>query len=664
MRKLYKRCLALALAAVLCAGTACPALAAESTPKEEVVYASLDGSGAVEAVYVVNIFDLVEAGTITDYGDYSALRNMTGTEEISYDGDTVTIEADAGKLYYEGTLENARLPWIFEIHYYLDGAEYDAADLAGQSGELEITLSIRENPACTGDFFESYALEISLTLDTALCANITAEGATVANVGGDKQLTYIVLPGNEKDFTITASVTDFVMDGIDINGIPLALDVEVDDEALMEQITSLMEAIEALDDGAGELDDGVSELETSVETELASGTESLTAGASALESGAASLQSGVEEVSTGAAALTDGAETLEAGLETLNQGVAQLQTGLEALDSESQALTEGSAQVKAALAALQSALAGVSASSDTIETLTATAQTMQASLDALSAQNEAAAQQIESLLQIAGGLGNVTTTAINAALGSMGIDMTVSDGVTLASGLVTLLESNNEAIAQIETFMDTVSAELSDTLTALGAQITALSAAIDALAEKYDALDSGIGDYTDGVAQILAGYEQLAAGVDALTGGSSALTEGATSLYDGVSELLAGIVSVYEATGTLSDGAGQLDSGVAALLEAVRTLYSGTEELKEGTSAMREDTDGMDETIQQQIDDLLASVTGGEVETASFVSEKNTGTEAVQFIITTPAIETAAETAAESETEEELTFWQKLLDLF
>lgn len=664
MRKLYKKYLALALAAALCLGTACPALAAESTPKEEVVYASLDGSGAVQAVYVVNIFDLAQAGTITDYGDYSALRNMTGTEEISYDGDTVTIQAEEGKLYYEGTLENAQLPWIFEIHYYLDGAEYDAASLAGRSGELEITLSIRENPACTGDFFESYALQISLTLDTALCANITAEGATIANVGGDKQLTYTVLPGNEKDFTITATVTDFEMESIDINGVPLTLEVEIDDEALMEQITSLMEAIEALDDGAGELDDGVSELETSVETELASGTESLTAGASALESGAASLQSGAEEVSDGAAALTAGAETLEAGLETLNQGVAQLQAGLEALDGQSQALTEGSAQVKAALAALQSALTGVSASSDTIETLTATAQTMQASLDALSEQNTAAIAQIESLAEIVGGLGNTTTAAINAALSGLGIGMTVSDGISLASGLVTLLEANNQAIAQIETFMNTVSQELSDTLTAMEAQISALSAAIDALVGEYDGLDSGIGDYTEGVAQILAGYEQLAAGVNALTESSGSLTEGSSALYDGVSELLAGIVSVYEATGSLTDGVGQLNSGVAALLEAVRTLYSGTSDLKEGTSSMREKTDGMDETIQEQIDDLLASVTGGDVEVTSFVSEKNTNVEAVQFVITTSPIETEEESEAVEEEAQEMTFWQKLLDLF
>ncbi|MCD8117376.1 MAG: hypothetical protein LUE21_09740 [Oscillospiraceae bacterium] len=433
MKNRYKKVLALALAAALCMGTACPALAAEteSTPKEEVVYASLDGSGAVEAVYVVNIFDLAEAGTITDYGDYSALRNMTGTEDIVCEGDTVTIQAEAGKLYYEGTLENAQLPWIFEIHYYLNGTEYAAEDLAGQSGDLEIDLSIRENTACAGDFFQGYALQISLTLDTALCAGITAEGATVANVGGDKQLTYTVLPGSEKDFTITASVTDFTMDGIDINGVPLSLDVEVDDEALMEQITDLMEAIEALDDGAAELDEGAAALETSVETELASGTASLTAGASALESGTGALQSGAEEISGGAAALTDGASALEAGLETLNQGVAQLQAGLEALDGQSQALTNGSAQVTAALAALQSALAGVSASSDTIETLTATAQTMQASLDALAEQNTEAARQIGSLLGSVSGLGDTTTAAINAALSGLGISMTVSDGVAL-----------------------------------------------------------------------------------------------------------------------------------------------------------------------------------------------------------------------------------------
>lgn len=87
-----------------------------------------------------------------------------------------------------------------------------------------------------------------------------APDATIANVGSDKQLTYTILPGKGADIEITAEVSEFEMDGIAINGIPLNLNIEVDDEELMEQVTERQDAISQLDDGAAELQDGVSDL--------------------------------------------------------------------------------------------------------------------------------------------------------------------------------------------------------------------------------------------------------------------------------------------------------------------------------------------------------------------------------------------------------------------
>ena len=47
-------------------------------------------------------------------------------------------------------------------------------------------MDIGQNKECRSTFFEHYSLQTSITLDTGLCKNIAAEGATVANVGGDK----------------------------------------------------------------------------------------------------------------------------------------------------------------------------------------------------------------------------------------------------------------------------------------------------------------------------------------------------------------------------------------------------------------------------------------------------------------------------------------------
>lgn len=157
---------------------------------------------------------------------------------------------------------------------------------------------------------------------------------------------------------------------------------------------------------------------------------------------------------------------------------------------------------------------------------------------------------------------------------------------------------------------------------------------------------------------------QVTSGATALVSGSSELKNGMETLYQGTSELLAGIVEFYNATGSLSDGTGKLDDGVAELLAGIAQLYNGTSEMKNGTSKLRSETSGLDDGVSEKIDELMASVTGGDFELESFVSDKNTNIEAVQFVIKTKSI--AKEEAAENvvEAEEQSGFWQKLLDLF
>lgn len=132
--------------------------------------------------------------------------------------------------------------------------------------------------------FDDCAIQASFTLDTEQCRNIEAPDATIANVGGSKQLTYTVLPGKGIDTAITADVTDFEMGAVSINGIHLNLNVDIDDEELKDKVGELIDAVEQLDDGARELSDG--------SEELLDGTSSLKDGSLSLHSGIASLDEG------------------------------------------------------------------------------------------------------------------------------------------------------------------------------------------------------------------------------------------------------------------------------------------------------------------------------------------------------------------------------------
>lgn len=683
----------------------------ENTTKEEVVYINLNTDGSVKEINVVNIFDLAGEGEIVDYGRYVSVRNMTTTDKINNLDNEITIKTNADKLYYEGRLDNNIIPWDISIHYYLDGKEYEATEIAGKSGELKIAMSVHENTAAQGDFFNNYALQASFTLDTETCKNIVADGATIANVGSDKQLTYTMLPGKETDITITANVTNFEMKGVSINGIPLNLNIEVDDDELMDQVTELLDAIEKLDNGAGELENGVFDLQEGADNDLRSGVFDLQDGAGELHNGAASLKEGGDTLKSGAQNLQNGAATLDEGVRSLNSGIAKIQTALNTLNQNSSGLTEGSAKIKTALVQVQSAVNGVSVSAEDLTALTSASGQMKSGIDSLvnglselqqnisyEAYKGIMSQNgldIESLKQNnAGAVGSLQNMIVYineqiSVLQQSGADTTqLQEQLGQLEGMVTLLEANNACIGGTESYLSTVSenicklsegaaalqtnyaefdskiGELANVLSGMTYKLSELSAAINTLVTEYEKLDTGIITYTDGVAEIVAGYSELSSGAARLVDGSSSLKTGTETLYNGTGELLSGIVEIYDGTGALKDGTGELDEGVAELLIGISQLYDGTGELKEGTGTLREETEGMDTQISDKIDELLDSVTGGNMEIVSFVSSDNTNINSVQFVIQTEAIEIDEPEEEVQEEEEHMNFWQKLLHLF
>lgn len=247
--KMYKKGIALSLAVLMAVSTSVPVSAAETpSSKEEVVYIMTGADGTVDNINIVNIF---QGGSITDYGDYSSVKMLTTTDKINQAGDKITFSSSAEKVYYQGTLSGKEIPWNISIWYFLDNQEYSAEEIAGKSGALEIKIAITRNTKCKGSYFDDYALQASFALDTNLCSNIKTDGATAANVGSDKQLSYTVLPGEGLETSIYADVKEFEMDAVSINGIKLNLNVEIDDEELTEKVEELMDAAQKLDDGAG-----------------------------------------------------------------------------------------------------------------------------------------------------------------------------------------------------------------------------------------------------------------------------------------------------------------------------------------------------------------------------------------------------------------------------
>jgi len=509
-----KKIVSLLLSAMLMLTLVPTVKAADLTPpsrKEEVVYGILADDGSVSEIYVVNIFD---GGEIVDYGDYTKVTNLTSMEKIEQNGDMITVSSTAKKLYYQGTLTSKELPWSIAIAYTLDGKEISAAELAGKSGALEIAMTVTRNTAVDKSFFDNYALQISFALPTKLCENITAEGATVAEAGGNKQISYTVLPGDGANIKISADVHDFEMDAITINGIKLTLDIDIDYGAFSEQISELADAISKLDGGAGELLDGLKKLSDSM----------------------AAYTDGLK-------AFKEGLEGLGGGIGNLNTGAAALRDGLSALTQQNDAITAGALAVR------------------------------QSSFDSVNAQ--LAAMKL--------GLPTLTPDNYSAVL----------------SGIPDL--------AQVKTQLDAI------------VQFT-----------------NGVIGYTEGAKQLSGGAAELAKGSAALNASMPQITSSADKLY----------------------------SGGVQLSAAVKKLRDGMADYKNGTAQLKDGTSDIDATIEAKVNELLDGISGGDGGVVSFVSEKNTETASVQFVLKTDKIEMPETESTETEPVVVLTFWQKLLKLF
>lgn len=477
MKYILKRALALLLTACAFFAAPVPARAAGGVSKEEVVYATLNNDGTVRDTYVVNIFNLESDGVVMDYGAYSSVSNLSNTNPIGRAGDTTTVEAREGRFYYQGRLESAELPWTVSVLYSLNYAEIAAEDLLGKNGKIGIRIKTAKNTATDPTFYDNYMLQISLVLDAAKCVNISSADATFANAGGDKQLTFTVLPGKDADFIVTADVVDFSMEGISINAVPMSFSFDKPDTS---EFTG---DVRELQDAIGELNDGVSDLH--------SGAKQLNKGLSDLADGSRQFESGLDKAASGGGSLVSAAQVIDENLSDALDVLTDPKGGIAGLADAGTSLSGAGASLASAQTALSS-LSGLSVPSG-----------IPASLQALMGTDREAAQYVNALLVIAQNTGTAA-----AALGGAATDL-------------------GTALGALQTSLPALQADLSSIGTMVGT------------AEGYsDAFLPGLQSYVAGIKKAKDGYGELNDGIAAAADGISSLASGISKLSDGTQEMV------------------------------------------------------------------------------------------------------------------------------
>jgi len=587
--------------------------------KEEVVYVRLSNNGSVDETYVVNSFELGSDKQITDYGNYAYVQNLTNSDTLLLHDGVVTINTQADRLYYEGFLINAELPWLISINYWLDGKKITPDELGGKSGQLKIEITTDVNPSGNREFFEKYSLQISITLDTGLCRNIQAESGTTVSAGSNKQVSFLALPGKNMHAELTSNVRNFEMPAITLTGITMGMDMDFDDVD-MSDIRELKDGHAELDDGVHELMDGVFDMRGGV-SDLHDGTTELDDGVSKFEEGVYELSGGTSELKEGVGDLKDGTGDMADGAYELSDGMSDLLDGIREFDDGVGELKDGVNEFYDGAGEL---LDGAEEFYDGIIEITDGAWQLASGVSELSMGFERAADGGKDLVRGYEAYFEAILTMVNVQLLPAGIvvdrdnyqevilEFLFGSAISEAREVIraTVYESRAVILAGILAELELTLDEYDgpdfpgETREAIEQQLAmVMEQMVEEVLEsqlediKEEAKASEAGAELLGLLELLSGYDALLSGLKSYTSGINRLNDGIGELStgtsdfhgglkeyrDGMKEYREGVETLYEGAGELAEGASDLKAGTLKLLDGVVELRDGVVEFRDGT---------------------------------------------------------------------------------
>lgn len=340
--------------------------------------------------------------------------------------------------------------------------------------------------------------------------------------------------------------------------------------------------------------------------ELITAVEQLDNGAEELSDGSAKLENGTSQTKDGASSLHSGIVSLDEGVVTLQNGLGAVQDGLDTLNSQSGSLTTGSSEFKAALTTIQAAVNSISVTNEDLTML-----------------SEASSQIRQAISDLYDGASTLQTNLgyeqYKSAMAQNGVD--IDQLLAGNAGAIETIQSYESLLEQLSSVPG-----MEDLVNQYKSQLLETSEQVKILLNANSAAIAGTEAYLNEISSRL-----------------PALTQGLSELD-----------TQYET----------FDTSISQLVNTLGNMTGNLSALADGTGEFRTETAGMNDQIDEEIDSLLESIGGSMDDPVSFVSEKNTNVESVQFVIQSEAIEVEEADNAEDTAEEELSIWQRFLNLF
>lgn len=300
---------------------------------DEAYYAMTDYYGNLTDGSVVKSYRTNGIATLTDYGDYDEIINLTDGTMPARNGGMTTFRLDEkalpGTFYFEGktTKPFQQLPWTISMSYTLNGVPTKAEDLAGQAGVVEIRLDIVPNGRASEYARNNYTLEAMAIFNQDDILSLEAPGAQVQLIGNLRAVLFLGLPGEECHYTIRVGSEDFAFGGMTFLMVPATL--------------SQLEEIAKLSERKDDLEDNYNKLSGSIDSLL----DAMTAMTGSLNASA----NGLEQLNKARGIFSDGKGVIYSGTDALREDLSNLADVLEPVEGQIETLSKTISDSKSTL---------------------------------------------------------------------------------------------------------------------------------------------------------------------------------------------------------------------------------------------------------------------------------------------------------------------------
>lgn len=424
---------------------------------DEAYYATTDYYGNLTNGSVVKSYTLRGASSITDYGVYDEVVNLTDGTAPLRDNDRLLFRfgQDAPThFYFEGKTKEPfqNLPWTLGVQYRLNGVPVKAGELSGKTGLVEINVDAVPNEAASEYARYNYILTAAAVFNQDDILSLEAPGAQIQLIGNLRAVLFLAFPGEEQHFSIRVGADSFEFNGLTFMMVPATL-------SQLDEIAKLSEKKNDLENSYHNLSDS---LDTVLDTFQ-------------------SMQSNLYETANGLDKLEDARKTISAGKGTVYDSLDRVQIDLETLAGALSPVTRHANEAEAFLTDSRNALNTLV---DTVLQMNGKLSGLEDSLKAL----ESGMGRMES------GLSDIETGLAGLEKSLVGVELSLEDtssGLNDTAGSLTAVDTG---LVDVENGLESMEGDLSATensMETLEANLETLETGLEALEGGLKELESG-----------------------------------------------------------------------------------------------------------------------------------------------------------------------------